>query len=216
MRKHSDNAVNGNRVAHDNSRIATPKQNIDSKSSMIPTAPLVRLKDHRSENCEFQRMHASLEERSLALQTHKHSQRRIKTKQLKKGQKEIAPQFSPATLNLASQTTQELVDDAADQMAQGMNQIGQRTKTNVSGGLSSVPGQSSLAAVASRNWKMRLSNVPNQRPHQTNPFAALEDDSDKDDELNTVQQFQFKPASFSFSPSFPNARPVPDDIDPDL
>mmetsp|Transcript_22759 Transcript_22759/g.38956 ORF Transcript_22759/g.38956 Transcript_22759/m.38956 type:complete len:269 (-) Transcript_22759:42-848(-) len=189
-----------------------------------------RSRGRNDENNEFQRMHASLEERSLALQARKDDQKRSK-KERQKHQKKgwgkfVRPtNFAPATLTLAPKSTQQLVDDAADHVARGMNEIGQRA-VNPLDGLSVAPGQSSLAAAASLNWQMRVSNVANQAPqtqNQNNSFAVLGDDSDSDNEWvdkkkKAVQQFQFKPASFSFQPAVSNtlASSGRDEIDPDL
>mmetsp|Transcript_41870 Transcript_41870/g.75441 ORF Transcript_41870/g.75441 Transcript_41870/m.75441 type:complete len:282 (-) Transcript_41870:52-897(-) len=187
-----------------------------------------RSRDRQGENDEFQRMHASLEERSRALKARKDDQRSKKgrQKQQKKGWGKFATptNFAPATLTLAPKTTQELVNDAADQVAQGMNEIGQQAR-NPFYGVSTIPGQSSLAAAASLNWEMQvLSNVGNQAPqseNQKNSFAAFDEDSDSDNEwgstkIKAIQQFQFKPASFSFQPTISNPPADDDDIDPDL
>mmetsp|Transcript_39725 Transcript_39725/g.95564 ORF Transcript_39725/g.95564 Transcript_39725/m.95564 type:complete len:277 (-) Transcript_39725:80-910(-) len=192
-----------------------------------------RPRGSHGENDEFERSHASLEERSLALQARNDEQRRCKKgrrKQHKKGWGKFvgpsATKFSPAMLTLAPKTTQQLVDDAADQVAQGMNDIGQRATTSLYG-VSDVPGQSSLSAAASLNWKLRVSNVSSQeqqQPTKNNPYEALDVDSDSDNEwamkkTKAVQQFQFKPASFSCHPtafSAPIFTSEIDDIDPDL
>ncbi|KAL7536978.1 hypothetical protein ACHAXR_007517 [Thalassiosira sp. AJA248-18] len=190
----------------------------------------------RNENDEFKRMHDSLEERSLALQARTDDQRRSKKarqKHTKKGWGKFArpstTNFAPATLTLAPKTTQELMDDAADQVAQGMVEIGQRTSIPLDGLAPTVPGQSSLAAAASLSWKLRVSNVSNQvqQPqNQNNSFAAFHEDSDSDNDWSDkktkpIQQFQFQPASFSFQPAISNpsvevAAGADDDVDPDL
>ena len=210
------------------------------------------------ENDDFDRLHASLEERSLALHARNEEQRRSKKggrqKQQKKGWGKFAQpssavtNFAPATLTLAPKSTQQLVDDTANQVALGMNEIGQSqssssTMTNplLDGpqssamGIAPTPGKSSLATAASLNWKLRVSNVTTtqqqkqQESEQSkkNSFAALDFDSDSDNEWTDtkkgkiVQQFQFKPASFSFqSSTVPNPSQQlsadDDDIDPDL
>jgi hypothetical protein len=124
--------------------------------------------------------------------------------------------------------TQELVDDAADRMAEGMNEIGQRAQrvnNPLLHGLSATPRQSSLAAAASLNWNMRESSVANQLSEpqaqtKNNPFIAFEDDSDSENEWASkkdvkAQQFQFQPASFSFQPTISHA-PQDEYVDPDL
>ena len=212
------------------------------------------------ENDEFHRLHASLEERSLALQARKEEQRRSKKggrqKQQKKGWGKFAQpssavtNFAPATLTLAPKSTQQLVDDAANQVALGFNEIGQSQSSSTmvnplldgtqssAMGIVPTPGQSSLAAAASLNWKLRVSNVTTTQQQKqqeseqskNNPFAALDVDSDSDNEWldkkkgKIVQQFQFKPASFSFQSSTVSnpsqqqlsANDDDDDIDPDL
>ena len=195
--------------------------------------PMVR----NSEHDEFQHLHASLEERSLAVQARKDEQRQMK-KIRRNGRQMIGfgkfarsstTFFAPATLTLAPKTTQELVDDATNQVAQGMNDIGRHATEVRVGGASAIPGQSSLAAAASLNWKIRVSNVNNQAPsqeHDNNPYAALDNDSDSDNswaENNRKvepRRFQFKPASFSFQPTVPDIPAVAscsgEDIDPDL
>lgn len=181
--------VDANRIAGGNSHMTQPNgasPTLDGNSTLKASAnihindnkrimaaratPAMRSQDRQSENDEFQRMHASLEERSLALQSRKDDQRRCKKKRQqyhKKGWGKFAgpTQFSPATLNLAPKMTQELVDDAADRMAEGMNEIGQRAQrvnNPLLHGLSATPRQSSLAAAASLNWNMRESSVANQ------------------------------------------------------
>ena len=201
-----------------------------------------------NEHDEFHRMHASLEERSLALQKQKDDHRRSKKtrqKQQKKkgwGGKFATPgtNFAPATLTLAPKTTQQLVDDAADHIAIGMNESGQRSSmisTDAMGGVEgarmAIPGKSSLSAAAGVNWQTRVSNVSNsaqqeEAQQQNNPFAAFDEDSDSDTEWGEqkskpVPKFQFQPASFSFQPTFANPPPSATvvaepgaDIDPDL
>lgn len=215
---------------------AAPEQNRGRGGNAplsTPVPPGERPRDGESE--EFERMHASLEERSLALQARNDERRRSKKqrqKRQKKGWGKFArpsTNFAPATLTLAPKTTQELVDDAAHDVARGMNEIGRRAMVPPTDGASAMPGQSSLAAAASLNWKMRVSNVanpPRQPQDQNNSFAALGDDSDSDNEwadkeTKVVHQFQFKPASFSFQPTVskpPAMGPAVDgdDIDPDL
>lgn len=225
--------------SHDKRQKITAKTSASHKKndsggmfSSTQDAPGKRTRDRQDENDEFERMHASLEERSLALQARKGDQRRSKKERQKrqKGWGKFArpsSNFAPATLTLAPKSTRELVDDAADQVARGMNEIGQR-ETHLSDGTLAKPGQSSLAAAASLNWKMRVSNVADpvqQSKNQTNSFAALGGDSDSDNEwadkkARVVQQFQFKPASFSFQPAISNplamGPAVDDDFDPDL
>lgn len=192
-----------------------------------------------SENDEFQHMHASLEERSLAIQARQDEQRQMKRNRQNCRQTKgfgtfarpsTATLFAPATLTLAPKTTQELVDDATDQVSQGMNEFCRHATIEQMDGASEMPGLSSLAAVASLNWKIRVSNVTSQLPAQgnhNNPYAALENDSDSDNSWAEKgrnldrRRFQFKPASFSYQPTIvSNVSVVPpcsgDDIDPDL
>eukprot|EP00584_Thalassiosira_punctigera_P021473 CAMPEP_0172562810 /NCGR_PEP_ID=MMETSP1067-20121228/98508_1 /TAXON_ID=265564 ORGANISM="Thalassiosira punctigera, Strain Tpunct2005C2" /NCGR_SAMPLE_ID=MMETSP1067 /ASSEMBLY_ACC=CAM_ASM_000444 /LENGTH=284 /DNA_ID=CAMNT_0013353115 /DNA_START=97 /DNA_END=951 /DNA_ORIENTATION=+ len=212
---------------------AYAKRHVNGKEKPTIRESGKRTRDGQSENKEFERMHVSLEERCLAAQARKDDQRRSKKerqKYRKKGWGKFARpstnNFTPATLTLTPKNTQELVDDAANQVAQGMNDIGQRAAQPVNG-LSVMPGQSSLAAAAGLGWKMQASIAPNQTlPHQNpNSFAALGEDSDGDNEwtnkqTNKVQQFRFKPASFSFQSNIsyvPAMGPgANDDIDPDL
>ncbi|KAL9188699.1 hypothetical protein ACHAXT_007077 [Thalassiosira profunda] len=190
-----------------------------------------------SENDEFRRLHASLEERSLALQARKAEQMRGKKqrkKQHKKGWggKFAGPSatttFAPATLTLGPKSTEELMDDAADCVAQGMNDIGQRADISADGAIA-TEGRSSLAAAASMSWKLRVSNVASEATQQqtknkNNAFAALEEDSDSDNEWGEtkskppVHPFQFQPASFTFQPAVSSSTTAvaDDDLDPDL
>ena len=186
------------------------------------------------ENDEFQRLHASLEERSLALQSRKDEQRRSKKERLQQQKKgwgkfarPSATNFTQATLTLAPKTTQELVDDATNRVAQGMAEIGQRACNALDS--TAMPGQSSLATAAGLDWKIRSSSMTNHAntpQHQiNNVYAALDVESDSDNDWTEAgskpmcaQQFQFKPASFAFQPTasssgFSNGV---DDIDPDL
>jgi hypothetical protein len=208
---------------------------IAKKTLLLPTLEVISNQGPRLshfENDEFQRQHASLEERSLALQARKDEQRRgkrVRTQQQKKGWGKFAQpsatNFAPATLTLAPKTTQELVDDATNQVAVGMAEIGQCIALDAS----AMHGQSTLAAAAGIDWKLRASygtiqlNAPQ---HQNNPYAALDIDSDSDldrveaggNKPNVAEQFRFNPASFSFkstvcAPGLPHNN---DDIDPDL
>ena len=192
-----------------------------------------------SEQDDFNHQYASLEERSLALQTRKAELQKKKKgnrrQQKKKGwgskfagpsSTTTIPKFAPATLTLAPKSTQQLVDDAANEVARGMNEIGSSRNHQQSmmvinpllGGTAvsytAIPGQSSLAAAASHNWKLRVSNIDQTQQQkvaqsQNNPYAALDTDSDDDSDnewsdrkkRKVVQQFQFKPASFSFQSS---------------
>lgn len=169
-----------------------------------------------SERDEFAWQHASLEERSLMQQSQKKQQREKKKQKQGWGGNFAGPlSMAPATLNL-TKTTQQLVDDAANQITQ-MSDFGQR--------LAPAEGQSSLAAAAGSNWtanmmadKMEAKSQMEQA--QVNSFAALNDDSDSDNEWECsnppATQFQFQPASFSFQSSFIPVGPNEDDIDPDL
>lgn len=191
-----------------------------------------------TENDEFRHMHASLEERSLAVQARQDEQRQMK-KNRRNGRQtkgfgsfarpSTATLFAPATLTLAPKTTQELVDDATNQVAQGMNEFGRHATIEQIDGSSEMQGRSSLAAAASLNWKIRVSNVTSQLSAQenNNPYAALDNDSDSDnswaekDRKLDRQRFQFKPASFSYQPTIVADVSVVapcsgDDIDPDL
>jgi hypothetical protein len=185
------------------------------------------------ESDEFKRQHASLEERSLALQARKVELLRIKkvrTQRHKRGWGKLArpsaTNFARATLTLAPKTSQELVDDATNHVALGMAGIGQRASIPLDA--SAMQGRSSLAAASGLDWKLRASTgtiQPNVPQHQNNPYAALDIDSDSDVDCVEVgntsmvtQQLLFNPASFSFkstvsSPKLPRNN---DDIDPDL
>lgn len=196
--------------------------------------PLVR----NCENDDFQHLHASLEERSLAQQARQDEQRQMKRirrngRQMKGFGKyarhSTTPLFAPATLTLAPKTTQELVDDATNRVAQGMNEIGRHATIEQMDGVSAIPSRSSHAAAASLNWKLRVSNVTSQltaQEHHSNPYAALDNDSESENswaEINPKvdsQRFQFKPASFLFQPTSPDVPVIAscsgDDIDPDL
>ena len=199
-----------------------------------------------SEQDDFNHQYASLEERSLALTARKAELQKKKKgnrrQQNKKGwgskfagpsssNTTTIPKFAPATLTLAPKTTQQLVDDAANEVARGMNEIGSSSNhqqsmmvTNpllgvtTASSMAILPGQSSLAAAASHNWKLRVSNISDTQKQQqqqavqqsqNNPYAALDTDSDDDSDnewsdkkkQKVVQQFQFKPASFSFQSS---------------
>lgn len=190
------------------------------------------------ENDDFQHLHASLEERSLAVQARQDEQRQKKRIRRRGRQMNgfgtfarpsTTPFFAPATLTLAPKTTQELVDDATIHVAQGMNEIGRHATIERMDGASAMPIQSSLAAAASLNWKLRVSNVTSQltaQEHHGNPYTALDNDSDSENSWAENNQkvdsrrFQFKPASFSFQPTTGSDVPViacsGDGIDPDL
>ena len=123
--------------------------------------------------------------------------------------------MAPATLNL-TKTTQQLLDDAANQITQ-MSDFGQR--------LAPAEGQSSLAAAAGVNWNSnvtaeKMQEKAEMQKAQLNSFSALNDDSDSDNEWADTKpappQFQFQPASFSFQSSFVPIGPSDEDIDPDL
>jgi hypothetical protein len=166
----------------------------------------------QNEQKEFARQQASLEERSLMQQSQKNHQRKMKKQKKGWGNNFAQPSaMAPPTLNL-TKTTQQLVDDAANQVAQ-ISDIGQR--------FDSAQGCSSLAAAAGPNWAANImqQNSETQQP-QLNPFAALDDGSDSDNEWadskQKPQQFQFQPPSFSFQSSFVAVGPSDDDIDPDL
>jgi hypothetical protein len=171
--------------------------------------PLVRQVEHD----EFQRLHASLEERSLALQARKDEQRRskkVRLQQQKKGWGKFArpssTNFAQATLTLTPKTTQELVDDATNRVALGMTEIGQGACNSLDA--SAMPGQSSLATAAGLDWKLRTSSMTNQGniPQLlSNPYAGLDVESDSDNDWAeadskpmSAQKFQPRPASFAF------------------
>ncbi|KAL3784353.1 hypothetical protein HJC23_004116 [Cyclotella cryptica] len=180
----------------------------------------------QNEKNEFLRLHASLEERSLILQAQKDQQQKGKKqrKKQKNGWGNFARPSSwnmaPATLTLAPKTTQQLVDDAADQVAQ-LSEIGQQRPPPTVGEI--APGKSSLATAAGLEWKTNTARVDSMQQSQIhlNSFAALDDGSDSendwaDNKPAKVPQFQFQPASFSFQSSFVPVGPSEDDIDPDL
>ena len=186
---------------------------------------------------EFHRLHASLEERSLALLSRqKETQKKKKGRhsQKKKGwgkhyaHPSAKVDFTPATIDLGPKSTEQLVKEATNHVAMGMTDIGQSIVGNHAspstvGQSSNLAGQSSLAAAAGLNWQMQLNNTAQQQQQQTieqnNPFAALDNDSESDDDndwsvkkVDSKPQFQFQPASFSFQP----AQVLNEDVDPDL
>jgi len=219
------------------------KQILDNSLQQHPGKKRARNSKHGSEQDDFNHQYASLEERSLALSARKAEIQKKKKgnrkQQKKKGwgskfagpsSSSTIPKFAPATLSLAPKSTQQLVDDAANEVARGMNEIGSSNSNHqqsmmvanpVLGGTTTsytaIPGQSSLAAAASHNWKLRVSNISDNQTQQqqqaaqsqNNPYAALDTDSDDDSDnewsdkkkQKVVQQFQFKPASFSFQSS---------------
>jgi len=225
-----------------NNREGNTKHILDNNSlQQQPAKKRARSSSNGSERDDFNHQYASIEERSLALTARKAELQKKKKgnrrQQKKKGwgskfagpsNTATTPKFAPATLTLASKSTQQLVDDAANEVARGMNEIGSSSNqqsmmvTNplLGGTVSStaiLPGQSSLAAAASHNWKLRVSNISDTQTQkqqqaaqsQNNPYAALDTDSDDDSDnewsdkkkQKVVQQFQFKPASFSFQSS---------------
>lgn len=186
---------------------------------------------------EFHRLHASLEERSLALLSRqKETQKKKKGRhsQKKKGwgkhyaHPSAKVDFTPATLDLGPKSTEQLVKEATNHVAMGMTDIGQSIVGNHAspstvGQSSNLAGQSSLAAAAGLNWQMQMNSTAQQQQQQTieqnNPFAALDNDSESDDDngwsvkkVDLKPQFQFQPASFSFQP----AQVLNEDVDPDL
>jgi len=210
-------------------------------NALLQQQPGKKRSRNSNDEDDFNHQYASLEERSLALTARKAELQKKKKgnrrQQKKKGwgskfagpssSTTTIPKFAPATLSLAPKSTQQLVDDAANEVARGMNEIGSSSNhqqsmmvTNpiLGGTVSStaIPGQSSLAAAASYNWKLRVSNISDNQTQQqqaaqsqNNPYAALDTDSDDDSDnewsdkkkQKVVQQFQFKPASFSFQSS---------------
>ena len=218
-------------------------KHIPDNSPQQPSKKRARNSNDISEQDEFNHQYASLEERSLALHARKAELQKKKKgnrrQQKKKGwgskfagpsSTTTIPKFAPATLTLAPKSTQQLVDDAANEVARGMNEIGSSSNhqqsmmvTNpilgsTTASSTAIPGQSSLAAAASHNWKLRVSNISDNQTQQqqqqaaqsqNNPYAALDTDSDDDSDnewsdkkkQKVVQQFQFKPASFSFQSS---------------
>ena len=184
------------------------------------------------ENDEFMRLHASLEERSIALHSRKKEfQKKKKGRHVqKKGWEKFAHpstkvDFTPATLNLGQKSTEQLINETANHVAMGMTEIGHCAARNH--GAASIPGQSSLAVAAGLNWKIQLSNMnysaqQEQSKEQSNPFAALNEDSDSDSDnvwavtkSDSMPQIQFQPASFSFQPA-PSVMQQTEDVDPDL
>lgn len=180
------------------------------------------------ENDEFRRLHASLEERQLALQARQkeYQKKQRGRKSQKKGWGKFAHpstkvDFTSATLNLGPKSTEQLINEAADHVAMGMTDIGQSEASNH---YKAAPtdGQSSLAAAAGLNWKIQVSNnsVQPPPPEQNNPFAVFDEDSDSDNEWSGTKtdskpQFSFQPASFSFQPA-PILTQHNEDVDPDL
>lgn len=241
--KHGANLIDdgngdGNAVSKQRSGVRKNTGEGKSKHQSLGDNPLLSPHDTRKkrspgsggEREEFQRMHNSLEERSLTALARKQEQRKRKNGQRRHQQKKgwgkfTGPSFAQATLNISPKSTNELVNDAADQIARGMSEIGQKAVPNMYDGLQVAPGQSSLAAAASLNWQLRVSNnadsnrAQQQSPTEKNSFAALEDNSDSDNEweeknFNSVKQFQFKPASFTFQSTV--SKPPAGDVDPDL
>lgn len=238
------NSADGSGSSHANKQNGNAKRSASAQvhgqngadANMSTNETSKRPRGNRNENDEFHRQQASLQERSLAAQAQKNDQRRSKKerqKRPKKGWGKFAgptnSKFAPATLTLAPKTTQQLVDDAADQVAQGMNEIGQQAPNTFYGHAPAIPGQSSLAAAAGPSWNPLMSTVSNnevpQQPQKpNNPFAALDHESDSDNEWadqkkKRVQQFQFQPASFSFQTQSKAEGPVfcvGDEYDPDL
>eukprot|EP00985_Skeletonema_marinoi_P000054 scaffold16_cov176-Skeletonema_marinoi.AAC.9 len=184
-----------------------------------------------NENDEFRRLHASLEERQLALQARQKECQKKKRgrKSQKKGWGKFAHpstkvEFASATLNLGPKSTEQLINEAADHVAMGMTDIGQSAVSNHYTAAPPTDGTSSLAAAAGLNWNMQSSNtntsVQQPPPEQNNPFAAFDEDSDSDNEwsgkkADSTPQFQFQPASFSFQ-SAPAVTQHNEDVDPDL
>ena len=206
---------------------ATSSTNANAAMSPTNEQPGTR-PSNSNENEEFRRMHASLEERHLALQARQkecQKKKRGRKSQQKKGWGKFAHpstkvEFASATLNLGPKSTEQLINEAADHVATGMTDIGHSTASNQYVG-ASADGKSSLAAEAGLNWKMQVSNTSMQpSPEQSNPFAALDEDSDSDNEwsgkkTDATPQFQFQPASFSFQPTPAVTQYNQDDVDPD-
>jgi hypothetical protein len=181
---------------------------------------------NQNEKNEFLRLHASLEERSLISKARKDQQQKSKKQRQKQkiGWGNFARPGSwnttPATLTLAPKTTQQLVDDATDKVAQ-ISDIGQQRPPPTAAEV--APGKSSLAAAAGLDWMtnaVRMNSMQQSQNH-LNSFADLDDGSDSENEWAEkkpakVPQFQFQPASFSFHSNFFAVGPSEDDIDPDL
>jgi len=207
-----------------NTAVATSAAAAISNNEQSGTRP-----SNSNENDEFRRLHASLEERQLALQARQKECQKKKRgrKSQKKGWGKFAHpstkvEFASATLNLGPKSTEQLINEAADHVAMGMTDIGQSTPSNHYTA-TSMEGKSSLAAAAGLNWKLQVSNtntlVPTP-PLQNNPFAAFDEGSDSDNEwsgkkVETAPQFQFQPASFSFQAA-PAVAQHNEDVDPDL
>ena len=214
----------------DNNKTTNNKQSMKSNNHHLSTDESYQSKtnqkksgaSHKEQN-EFLREQASLEERSLMQQSQKKQQPR-KSKNQKKGWGNNFAQptsMAQPILNL-NKTTQQLVDDAANQITQ-MSEIGQRLNPQ-----NPAPeGQSSLAAAAGVNFNWSSNNNGMQEEikveqSQHNSFAALGYESDSDNEWadskqqSKPPQFQFQPASFAFQSSFVPVGSAEDEIDPDL
>jgi hypothetical protein len=194
----------------------TAKRNVAKLTQSNESTKSKEQRRSLSEMDEFARQHASLEERSLIRQSQKTQQRKKKKQKQGWGGNFASPSsMAPATLNL-TKTTQQLVDDAANQITQ-MSDFGQR--------LAPSEGQSSLAAAAGSNWTAgviaeKMEAQAQMKQAQLNSFAALNDDSESDNEWADshppAPQFQFQPASFAFQSSFIPVCPNENDVDPDL
>ncbi|KAL7491284.1 hypothetical protein ACHAWT_000688 [Skeletonema menzelii] len=213
-----------NKIGSSNATASTSADAAMSTNEQPGTRP-----SNSNENDEFRRLHASLEERQLALQARQKECQKKKRgrKSQKKGWGKFAHpstkvEFASATLNLGPKSTEQLINEAADHVAMGMTDIGQSAASSHYAA-ASADGKSSLAAAAGLNWKMQLSHTNTSMqpsPEQSNPFAALDEDSDSDNEwsekkADTTPQFHFQPASFSFQ-SAPAVTQCNQDVDPDL
>lgn len=159
------------------------------------------------EKDDFQRQQASMQERQLAEEQQRKRMKRGKSK--KKGN---MFEFKAPTL---------IVDDAKKSTTQLMTEV--TSKAQGWEGIGNQPNEEGFG-IAPPNGPINLKQVfqnstllkPPPIAKSKNPFAALGDDSDEEEELNTKPEsaaplFQFKPASFSVS-----TPTTLDDVDPDL
>jgi hypothetical protein len=178
---------------------------------------VVGRKNGLSENKDFEKQQASMQERLLA--TLQQEQRAKKNR----GKKFSSLQFTAPTLVLedAKKPTTQLISEITAK-AQGWEGIG-------NGGSQQQQQQQQergVSAAISLKQVFQNSSVqgkPRQRPLQlnsTNRFAALHAD-DEDDEDNGANKptpkFQFAPPTFQFAPaSFAMPSSTSNDVDPDL
>mmetsp|Transcript_15260 Transcript_15260/g.21771 ORF Transcript_15260/g.21771 Transcript_15260/m.21771 type:complete len:326 (-) Transcript_15260:395-1372(-) len=209
--------------------------NNNLKQTTSPHTPNQVQQENDNERKEFEREHASLWERTQnELIKDKNNRKRQQQKRNKKQNKQqiltSASQsgnknngyfnFTPATLDpFRSPTVREMVDNAADLMEHGMNDIGRQLETpKVANYRHYNNHNKSLQVMAEqkrREWKMEQENLKEEQHFKTtnnqNSFMALHDNSESEDDENdlssknkghtkpAVSAFSFTPASFSIS-----------------